>query len=209
MPGEDAWIAIAVGSDEEWRRFATAIGDPPWTREERFSDVLGRWRNRDDLDRLIATWTAEQDHYEAMHLLQRAGVAAGAVLTNKEILFDPHLRERRFFETVDHAVVGRRPYPGMAFRLSKTPGRIRMPAPLLGEHNEHVLQGLLGLSAEETAELAEEHVIGTAPLIEYPIELIMQLIVSPLDLLQQLGAVLRVEPDNREQLGITAPPDGP
>jgi len=200
--GEDVWITIAISSDQEWEKFCEAIGNPSWTKEERFTTTLGRWQNQEELNRLIEAWTSQHDHYEAMHILQGVGVIAGPVLTNKELLFDPHLKERGFFEVVDHPSVGKRPYAGMAFKLSKTPGRIRTPAPLLGEHNQRILKEYLGLSKEEISKLEEENVIGSAPIIEYPIELVMQLIVSPLDLLEKLGAVVRVDPDYLEQLGL-------
>jgi crotonobetainyl-CoA:carnitine CoA-transferase CaiB-like acyl-CoA transferase len=155
---------IAISSDEEWQSFSKAIGKPAWTREERFADSLSRWQNQDELDRLIEAWTAEHDHYQVTHILQAAGVAAAPVLDATELLSDPHLEERGFFETYDQAGVGPLPYPGMSFKLSETPGRIRMPTPTLGQHNEYILGELLGLSNEEMAQLAAEEVIGTRPL---------------------------------------------
>ena len=96
-------------------------------------------------------------------MLQAAGVAAAPVLTPPELNADPHLKERGFFENVTISEVGTHPYPGMFFKMSETPGRVRMPAPRLGQHNEYVLGELLGMSKNEIAKLAEE-VIGTRPL---------------------------------------------
>jgi crotonobetainyl-CoA:carnitine CoA-transferase CaiB-like acyl-CoA transferase len=162
--GDDMWAVIAISSDEEWQSFSQAIGNPAWAREERFADSLSRWQHQDELDKLIEAWTAEHDHCQVMHLLQAAGVGAAPVLTASELLSDPHLAERGFFETYDHPEMGGHPYPGMHFKLSETPGSIRMPAPCLGQHNEYILGGLLGLSREEMAQLAAEQVIGTRPL---------------------------------------------
>jgi len=100
--GDDMWAVIAISSDEEWQSFSRAIGSPAWTREERFADSLGRWQHQDELDKLIEAWTAEREHYQVMHLLQAAGVRAAPVLTAPELLSDPHLGERGFFETCDH-----------------------------------------------------------------------------------------------------------
>ena len=161
---EDTWVTIAVGSDEEWQGFCKAIGGPPWTEDEKFSDGRNRWKNRDELDRLVGDWTVQHDHYEVMHILQDEGVAAGPVLDAKELLEDPHLNERGFYERVTREEVGTHPYPGSPIKLSKTPARIRMPAPCLGEHNEYVLNKIAGLSKEEIQELQEEQVIGTRPL---------------------------------------------
>jgi crotonobetainyl-CoA:carnitine CoA-transferase CaiB-like acyl-CoA transferase len=99
-----------------------------------------------------------------MHILQKAGVAAGPVLNAKELLEDPHFNERGFYERVTRDEVGTHPYPGSPIRLSKTPARIRMPAPCLGEHNEYILSEIAGLSREEIQELEDEQVIGTRPL---------------------------------------------
>ena len=161
--GEDKWVTIAVGSDDEWKNFCQAIGNPSWTGNEKFSSALGRWQNQDELDRLIGEWTIQHDHYEVMHILQKAGVASGAVLDHKELLEDPHLNERGFYEVVDREVVGTHPYPGSPIRLSRTPARIRMPAPCLGEHNEYILGNIAGLSKDEIQELVDEQIIGTRP----------------------------------------------
>ena len=162
--GDDRWAVIAVPSDEEWERFGKAIGSPAWTKETRFVDSLGRWQNQDELDRLVEEWTVRHTHYEVLSMLQAAGVAAAPVLTPPELNANPHLEERGFFENVTIAEVGTHPYPGMLFKMSKTPGRVRMPAPGLGQHNDYVLGELLGMSRNEIAKLAEDKVIGSRPL---------------------------------------------
>ena len=160
--GDDLWATIAISSDEEWERFCNTIGSPPWTKEDRFSDSLQRWKNQDELDRLVEAWTIQQDHYEVMRTLQDAGIASGAVLTSAELLTDPHVQQRGVFREVNRAEVGTHPYPvpTAAMRLSKTPGTIRMPAPCLGEHNEHVLRQLLGMSTEAIEDLERNQIIG-------------------------------------------------
>ena len=161
---QDRWVAIVVSSDEEWAQFSHALGDPAWTREPRFGEFLSRWRNQDELDKLIEEWTSQRRHYEVMTLLQAAGVAAGPDLWPPELLTDPHLRERGFFETITHPPVGTHRYPGMFYKMSRTPGQVRMPPPTLGQHNEYVLGELLGMTQDEMARLAEDKIIGTRPL---------------------------------------------
>ena len=162
--GEDMWIAISVGSDSEWRALCDIMGKPELAEDERFGDIVSRYNNQGEVDGIIEAWTVEQDHYEAMRVLQDAGIAAGAVLTAPELLADPHLNQRGFFEVVTHPEAGTFPLRGMIFNLSKTPGSIRKPAPCLGEHNEYVLGQLLGMSKEEISRLAEEEVITMVPL---------------------------------------------
>ena len=163
--GDDSWVAIAVGSDAEWRSLVKAVGEPAWAKAEKFSTVLGRLKNQDELDRLIGEWTKDREHYEVMHLLQKAGVAAGAALNPKEVLLDPHLRARDFFVIIDQPLVGKRPQPRqMAAKFSKASGGKLGPAPRLGEDNSYVFGELLHMSKEEIAKLEEEKIIGTAPL---------------------------------------------
>ena len=210
--GEDDWISIAVGSEDEWAALCRAMDEPAWTREEKFSDPLKRWRNQEDLDRHIEAWTSRLDHIEAMKILQEAGVAAGAVLNNKELLFDPHLDERGFIEVIDHPTVGKRPHAGMMFKLSKTPGKVRMPAPALGEHNAFILKDLLGLDDDELHRLEEEEVIGTAPTTaqllgaEITPEELLELLSLPHEQMLKVGGIVRMEKDYREQLGLVEKP---
>jgi crotonobetainyl-CoA:carnitine CoA-transferase CaiB-like acyl-CoA transferase len=164
--GEDRWVAIAIPSDAAWRRLCQVVGQPSWAEDERFSDVPGRYQHQDELDRLIEAWTLKHEHYEVMRILQQADIPAGPVLDAKELVEEPHLNERGFFETVTHPEVGPYPYIGMYAKLSKTPGSIRRPAPCLGEHNRYVLGELLKLSQEEIAQLEEKGITGTTPFLE-------------------------------------------
>ena len=161
--GDDEWVTITVSSEEEWARFCDAIGNPPWTKEPRFSDTLSRYENHDDLDRLIGDWTRQHDKHEVMQIMQQAGVASAPVLSYAEVLSDPHIEERGFFEVVTRPVTGTHPYPGFPAKLSETPVTIRRPAPTLGQDNEEVLTRLLGMTKEEISQLAEEEIIGTKP----------------------------------------------
>jgi len=163
--GKNMWVAIAVANDEEWQVFSRTISNPPWTKEERFADQLSRWKNQDELDKLIEEWTIQHNHYEVMHTLQRAGVAAGAVLNVKEMLSDPQLKERKYFIEVAHPQAGTRLYPGLALKLSKAPAKLPRPAPCIGEHNEYVLGNLLGLSKDEIARLEDDKIISTGPIL--------------------------------------------
>ena len=159
--GEDRWVTISVTSDEEWQAFCRVLGNPPWTEDERFTDVLRRWANQDEMDRHIEQWTVQHDPYEVMYILQAAGVAAGPMLTPADEYSDPHLNERGFFQKVTHREASTHRYPGMFFKYSKTPADIRIPPNCLGEHNDYVYGELLGMSREEITRLSELGVIGT------------------------------------------------
>jgi len=201
--GPDHWLVISIANDAQWQAFCQAVGHPQWAEDDRFADILSRHRHHDELDALIETWTRQQDHVEAMHLLQRAGVTAAAVLNPKEVLFDPHLRARGAFDIVDVPGTSPRPVPRvLGAHFGRFQARARGPAPKLGEHNREVLQGLLGLADEEVRRLEEEQVVGSDPVLAVPHEVARQLVRQPLDTFQQMGAILDVEPDYLEQLGL-------
>ncbi len=162
--GVDSWVVISVGSDEEWAGLRIAMGDPDWARDETFSTVLGRYHNQDELDRCIAQWTQEQDHVDLMSRLQEHGVPAGAVLDQKELFDDRHVQHRGFFEELTQPETGTHKYPGMMWKMARTPNHIRRPAPMLGEHNEWVYKELLGVTGEEYRKLEDAGHIG----MEYP-----------------------------------------
>ena len=159
--GDDRWVTITCTNDEEWWALVEIMGRPSWAFEERFSDSISRWKNQGELDKLITSWTKERDHYEVFHMLQAAGVPAGPVLDIKEVYEDPHIQQMGFFEEATKKWSGTYLYPGMQWKLTKTPNHIRTTAPCLGEHNDYVFGEVMGLSRKELADLEEKNVIGT------------------------------------------------
>ena len=157
--GEDKWIAIAVGNDEEWAALRRVMGDPPWARDARFADQFGRWKNRDEIDGHLGQWTRAHDHLELAATLQREGVPAGPVLDSVELHQDKHLWEWGYFWRINHHEVGERILPGMPVKLASVPELNYSPPPDLGEHNREIFGGLLGLSDAEIKILMEEKVI--------------------------------------------------
>lgn len=157
--GNDKWISICVANDEEWQAFCKAIGNPEWTKDERFSDQLSRWKNQEELDPLVKEWTLNYTYYEAMEILQKAGVAAVPSFSADDIYGNPHLAERQFTEILVHSEVGAHVTILPPWRLSVTPQQVVRDAPCLGEHNQYVYGELLGISDKEIQELTEEEVI--------------------------------------------------
>ncbi len=163
--GDDRWVAIVVRNDDDWARLCQAMGRPDLVGHPDFATVIGRKRNRAALDQLVSGWTCQHDPYQALALLQLAGVPSGAVLTPRELFRDPHLRERGFWERVEDPSAGVQEYYGRPHRLSMTELGTRSPTPTLGQHNRQILQGLLGMSDTDIEELESEGVIGNRPLL--------------------------------------------
>lgn len=162
--GEDAWVVLAAFSDDDFTRLAEVIGQPQLVADARLSSNAARYRHQDELDAIIASWTRTHTPREAMEKLQAAGIAAGVVLNTREVIEDPHIRARSFFQYVEHPETGYRLYPGIPIVFSRTSFASSRHAPLLGEHNAPVLQGLLGVTPDQYTELERRHVIGTVPL---------------------------------------------
>src|SRR5436309_12829565 len=159
--GEERWIARTVFPAGDWERFAGAVGQPAWTRDTRFAPRAGRVRHAADLDRHVAEWTHGQQAEDAMAHLQRGGVAAGLVANAEDLCArDPQLAARRHFVEVPTPEGRTVRSDGPPFVLSEAPGAVSGPGPLLGEHAEEVLSGLLGLGAEEMAALGGALVLG-------------------------------------------------
>ncbi len=158
--GEDQWVNITIFDDGDWAAFRAAIGSPPWTEDPRFDTQHGRYQAHDELDACISEWTREHGHYEVMHALQKAGVAAGAVVDQADAFSDSHLKERGAFEEAYQEDVGTYLYPGAPFKLSRTPPGIRRGPVRLGEDNEYVYKQLLSISDKRYAELEREGHIG-------------------------------------------------
>lgn len=157
--GDDQWCAIAVFNDKEWRSFCSVIGKPGLADDSRFASFAARKQNEEQVDRLVEEWAIDHSPQHVMTMLQEAGVAAGVLQTAEDLMeHDPQLEHRRFFRQLQHPEIGE--YKGLApsFILSETPCELGR-APLLGEHNEHVLRDILGMSDEEIAELLIEGIL--------------------------------------------------
>ena len=161
--GEDEWITIACRNDSEFAALCSALELPGLVRDPRFADVVSRYRNQNELDGIIVAWTVGRTKEDSAESLQSAGVPAMPVLSVPEVLADPHLCDRGFFEPVSHPVAGVWDIEGPHWRMSESPAHIRLPAPTFAEHNRYVFGELLGLSEEEIAQLEAEGIIGTMP----------------------------------------------
>jgi crotonobetainyl-CoA:carnitine CoA-transferase CaiB-like acyl-CoA transferase len=162
--GEDEWVTISVCSDEEWQRLTKAMGNSPLARDARFGNVLGRLGNQDELDRLIEAWTMHHNKIDVMYKLQKAGIAAGAVVNSPEVYNDPQIKERGFLDIIEDPDAGVHTYPGRLWKLNETEVPKRTHAPCLGEHNHYVLKEIVGLTPEEITELEKERIIGNTPI---------------------------------------------
>ena len=157
--GQDRWVSIAVGSEEEWRALAAIVADAELCGP-RFAALPDRKRNEDELEERLTRWTKTLSPEEATRRLQAAGVAAFPTMTNQDLAGDPHLNGREFFVDLPHPEVGKRHHAGIPWKLSATPCAVAAPAPCLGQHNREVLGEVLGYSEDEIESLAAGGALG-------------------------------------------------
>jgi crotonobetainyl-CoA:carnitine CoA-transferase CaiB-like acyl-CoA transferase len=158
-PTSDGLIAVAVGNDGQFARFAETAGHAEWGRDPRFAKNPDRVTNREALDALIAQALKRDGSAAWIQKLRAAGVPCGPINSVAEALSDPHTLARDMVRTVKHPTVGEFKMVGIPFRFSGTPEAIRRAPPLLGQHTEEVLGTELGLSADRVAQLRAEKVI--------------------------------------------------
>ncbi len=159
--GDNRWIAVTVTNDTEWNGLCDAMGNPDWCKEDRFGDQFSRWQNIDELEGLLNEWTSQHDTYDLFHLLQKHGVPSGPIMHAADAYSDPHVEERDFFKELTHADAGTHRYPGLMFKMSRSPVEVKTPPARLGEHNEYVYKEVLKFSDEEYAQLESDGHIGT------------------------------------------------
>jgi benzylsuccinate CoA-transferase BbsF subunit len=157
--GNDAWCVISVGSDQQWRALRELMGDPDWARHAAYDTAPGRIAHADAIDEQVAAWTRGQSPREVFESCQGRGVPAGMVATGEDLRSDPQLAARGFVMEHEHPRMGRLRVPGPPIRLGSGGLPVWRLGPLLGEDNEAVLGGILGLSAEDIERLTTAEVI--------------------------------------------------
>ncbi|HVS62841.1 MAG TPA: CoA transferase [Thermoanaerobaculia bacterium] len=152
------WLIIGGNGEAIFQRLMRAAGRPDMAEDPRFAGNEKRVRHEEEIDRVLADWTATLTLEEAIAALAEAEVPGGPIYSVREMMEDPHYRARGLFETVETAA-GPLEIPAIVPRLTATPGRTEWPGPALGEHNHEVYCGLLGLGEVELEALRARGVV--------------------------------------------------
>ena len=153
-------LALAVGSEKLWKAFCPAIGCPELAGDPRYRTNADRARNRDSLIAKLEEVFLTKSYEEWETLLLAKGIPMGAINSIAQVVEHPQVQARGTLVDMDHPRAGKVRMVGAPVRLSSTPGAVRTPAPMLGEHTDEVLGQLLGLGAEQIAALRTAGVIG-------------------------------------------------
>jgi len=162
--GEDAYLALAVATDAQWQCLCALMDETEWSRDPTLASAPGRRRAHDQIDARIQQWLSAQSCDEAVRKLTGAGIPAHPLVNGHYLMPNPQLEHRRFFQVMQHPVTGKTRYPGLPMSFSGLPRQLHAsPPPTLGQHNDEILGGELGLSAEELEGLRERKIIGERP----------------------------------------------
>jgi crotonobetainyl-CoA:carnitine CoA-transferase CaiB-like acyl-CoA transferase len=156
----DGFVCIDGPQLAQWQRLLELMGNPSWMHDARYRDrrhITEQYPH--EVDALLAPWLMARDKATIFAETQAQRIPTGPVNTVRDVVEDPHLRDRGFFVTVERQDTGALTFPGAPYRLSKTPWAIRRPAPHLGEHNEAIYSGRLGVSREELRRLGQTGII--------------------------------------------------
>jgi succinate--hydroxymethylglutarate CoA-transferase len=158
-PTRDDMIAVAVGNDGQFAKFAAVLGHAAWATDPRFIKNPDRVGNRDALDELIKAELKREGAEAWIEKLMAAGIPCGRINSVAQALAAPHAIARDMVTSVEHPTAGTVKMLGIPFRFSDTPASIRRAPPLLGQHTEAVLREELGFSDARINELRAEKVI--------------------------------------------------
>ncbi|MGW0945735.1 CoA transferase [Streptomyces sp. NPDC002623] len=158
--GTDRWLAVSVRSDPEWAALCEVVGRPDLAVDERTRTARARRRESALVDEALGSWARTMPADLAAELLQEVGVPAGAVQDGRELVeHDPQLRARGFYVRREHPAAGAFLHEGVPIRLTRTPGAVRDPAPLLGADTDAVLREVAGYSPERIGRLRDTGVL--------------------------------------------------
>ncbi|MGB9082457.1 MAG: CaiB/BaiF CoA-transferase family protein [Desulfuromonadaceae bacterium] len=155
----DGHIILAVGNDGQFAKFCAVAGCPELADDERYGTNAGRVRNRDELIPLIKELFRQRTSAEWIAALEHAGVPCGPINTIAEVFANPQVQSRGMRIDVPHNGSGQIPLVGSPMKFTRTPLNDRQPPPQLGEHNDEVLTGILGLGDDERERLRGAGVI--------------------------------------------------
>ena len=158
-PTRDGHIAIAVGNDAQFERFAKQLGRPELAGDERFIKNADRVDNLDALNVLIIEQLGIQSTAEWVTRFDAEGVPCGPINTIPDVFADPQVKHRNLVTEIAHPSMGNVPQVVSPMRFSCSKLSFHHAPPELNEHTDQVLEQSLGLSAEEIEELRKDHVI--------------------------------------------------
>lgn len=159
FPTKDDYVVVATANDRLFQKLAEVMGREDLLKDARFVTNLLRKQNYAQLKPIIAEWTKQHTTAEVVQFLDRAKVPVAPVLSIQQLVEHPQVKARNMLVEVEHPIAGKVSMPGFPIQFSATPGSVRTPAPLLGQHTDEVLLDILGLTQNKINELRIKKVL--------------------------------------------------
>jgi CoA:oxalate CoA-transferase len=156
---KDGYVAMNLAVEEHWHKLLAAMGREDLRDDPRYSSPAARVENRELVDATISAWTKTLGKMEIFAIAKRSRIPLAPVRNVDEVMHDPHMHERGFLDDIDHDEIGRITVPTSPLRFHGADRRKTTPSPKLGQHNDEIYGGWLGLSADEISELKHDGVI--------------------------------------------------
>lgn len=162
--GTDQWLALSIQTDAQWTALTELMLQTELAADPRFSSASARRLNREAVNTIVAAWCLTHTPQELFERLQAQGIPAAPVLNSRDLLRDPHLKHRHFYETVVHPEpIGERPLIGRPYKLRFRDAHIKKPGPRFGEDNDSILREILGKTPEQITALKDSNVVSDVP----------------------------------------------
>ena len=156
---KDGSVVICTITDPQWQKVLQAMGREDLIGEQRYSTRENRTKNMEEVDGLVQRWCKEKTVDEVFAILKKSGVPCSPLPTFDQVANDPHLLSRDMIVEVEQPVSGKVKLSGSVYKMSRTPGDRKQRVSEVGEYNEEIYGGLLGIDAQEIKRLKEESVI--------------------------------------------------
>jgi crotonobetainyl-CoA:carnitine CoA-transferase CaiB-like acyl-CoA transferase len=162
--GTDQWLALSIHTDDQWASLTTLMQKAELASDPRFSTAAARQLHRDAVNAVVAAWCLTHTPQALFEQLQAHGIAAAPVLNSRDLLQDPHLKHRNFYETVTHPEpIGERPIIGRPYKLRFRDAHIKKPGPRFGEDNDSILREIIGKTPEQISALKDSNIVSDFP----------------------------------------------
>jgi benzylsuccinate CoA-transferase BbsF subunit len=158
VAGDDRWCALVARDDVEFQALADELGHPEWGTDPRFTTLVGRQANEDALEAAIEACTGPREPASLVAALRARGIPAAVVTTSADLLDDPQLAARGFWQRIEHPVMGAIVVNRAPFTSDRDTAIPRSAAPLLGQHTAQIAHDWLGLSDDEIGDLIDRRV---------------------------------------------------
>jgi CoA:oxalate CoA-transferase len=156
---KDGYVAMNLAVEAHWHNLLAAMGREDLRDDQRFSSPAARVANRVETDGLIEAWTKTLPKMEIFAIAKQRRIPLAPVRDVGEVMHDKHMHERGFLDDIVHDEIGALTVPTSPLRFHGADRRATSPSPKLGQHNDEIYGGWLGLSPSELAELKSDGVI--------------------------------------------------